>query len=72
MVAVVGSGPLTAGLMAAHFPLSADQIGKNPGLQAIWEDEKLRRREKNESSQIETPESQGKGRPNLRLDEVGV
>ncbi|XP_048842517.1 DNA polymerase zeta catalytic subunit isoform X1 [Brienomyrus brachyistius] len=37
------------------------QIGRNPGLQAIWEDEKQRRREKNESSQIETPESQDRG-----------
>lgn len=36
------------------------QIGRNPGLQAIWEDEKQRRREKCESSQIKTPESQGK------------
>lgn len=39
--------------------LSTDQIGRNPGLQAIWEDEKQRRREKNESSQLEPPESQG-------------
>ncbi|XP_041950538.1 DNA polymerase zeta catalytic subunit [Alosa sapidissima] len=38
-----------------------NQIGRNPGLQAIWEDEKQRRREKNESSQIETPESQDRG-----------
>ncbi|KAI1897439.1 hypothetical protein AGOR_G00083300 [Albula goreensis] len=37
------------------------QIGRNPGLQAIWEDEKQRRREKNESSQIEPPESQDRG-----------
>ncbi|XP_039603874.1 DNA polymerase zeta catalytic subunit [Polypterus senegalus] len=37
------------------------QIGKNPGLQAIWEDEKQRRREKNESSQIELFESQDRG-----------
>ncbi|XP_028858187.1 DNA polymerase zeta catalytic subunit isoform X2 [Denticeps clupeoides] len=37
------------------------QIGKNPGLQAIWEDEKQRRRDRNESSQIETPESQDRG-----------
>uniref|UniRef100_A0A8C3AFZ8 DNA polymerase zeta catalytic subunit n=1 Tax=Cyclopterus lumpus TaxID=8103 RepID=A0A8C3AFZ8_CYCLU len=36
-----------------------NQIGRNPGLQAIWEDEKQRRREKNQVSQIETPESQG-------------
>uniref|UniRef100_I3JZM4 DNA polymerase zeta catalytic subunit n=1 Tax=Oreochromis niloticus TaxID=8128 RepID=I3JZM4_ORENI len=36
-----------------------NQIGRNPGLQAIWEDEKQRRREKNQPSQIETPESQG-------------
>ncbi|XP_019740532.1 DNA polymerase zeta catalytic subunit isoform X2 [Hippocampus comes] len=35
-----------------------NQIGRNPGLQAIWEDEKQRRREKNRDSQIETPESQ--------------
>ncbi|PIO32999.1 hypothetical protein AB205_0180120, partial [Aquarana catesbeiana] len=34
------------------------QIGKNPGLQAIWEDEKQRRREKKQSSQIGAPESQ--------------
>ncbi|XP_034088737.1 DNA polymerase zeta catalytic subunit [Gymnodraco acuticeps] len=35
-----------------------NQIGRNPGLQAIWEDEKQRRREKNQESQMETPESQ--------------
>ncbi|KAB5517040.1 hypothetical protein PHYPO_G00184900 [Pangasianodon hypophthalmus] len=35
-----------------------NQIGRNPGLQAIWEDEKQRRRERNESSHIETPQSQ--------------
>uniref|UniRef100_A0AAQ5YD35 DNA polymerase zeta catalytic subunit n=1 Tax=Amphiprion ocellaris TaxID=80972 RepID=A0AAQ5YD35_AMPOC len=38
-----------------------NQIGRNPGLQAIWEDEKHRRREKNQNSQIETPESQDRG-----------
>ncbi|KAM9316643.1 DNA polymerase zeta catalytic subunit [Gastrophryne carolinensis] len=37
------------------------QIGKNPGLQAIWEDEKQRRRQKQESSQISPPESQDHG-----------
>ncbi|NWJ04997.1 REV3L polymerase, partial [Crypturellus undulatus] len=37
------------------------QIGRNPGLQAIWEDEKQRRREKAESSQIKTPDSQDRG-----------
>ncbi|XP_063773215.1 DNA polymerase zeta catalytic subunit isoform X2 [Pseudophryne corroboree] len=37
------------------------QIGKNPGLQAIWEDEKLRRKEKNQSSQISPPDSQERG-----------
>ncbi|CAH2252147.1 DNA polymerase zeta catalytic subunit isoform X1 [Pelobates cultripes] len=37
------------------------QIGKNPGLQAIWEDEKQRRRENNQSSQISPPESQDRG-----------
>ncbi|XP_060769511.1 DNA polymerase zeta catalytic subunit isoform X2 [Neoarius graeffei] len=35
-----------------------NQIGRNPGLQAIWEDEKQRRRERNESSEIQTPQSQ--------------
>ncbi|KAJ3606662.1 hypothetical protein NHX12_026181 [Muraenolepis orangiensis] len=34
------------------------QIGRNPGLQAIWEDEKQRRRENNQPSQIHTPRSQ--------------
>uniref|UniRef100_A0A8C7PMY2 DNA polymerase zeta catalytic subunit n=1 Tax=Oncorhynchus mykiss TaxID=8022 RepID=A0A8C7PMY2_ONCMY len=38
-----------------------NQIGSNPGLQAIWEDEKQRRREKNQSSQMETPQSQDRG-----------
>ncbi|KAE8602678.1 hypothetical protein XENTR_v10014081 [Xenopus tropicalis] len=37
------------------------QIGKNPGLQAIWEDEKQRRRERRESSQISPPDSQDRG-----------
>uniref|UniRef100_A0A8C5Q0F4 DNA polymerase zeta catalytic subunit n=1 Tax=Leptobrachium leishanense TaxID=445787 RepID=A0A8C5Q0F4_9ANUR len=37
------------------------QIGKNPGLQAIWEDEKQRRRDNNKSSQIGPPESQDRG-----------
>lgn len=36
-----------------------DQIGRNPGLQGIWEDEKQRRRQNNQESQIEAPESQG-------------
>uniref|UniRef100_A0A8D3CLW0 DNA polymerase zeta catalytic subunit n=1 Tax=Scophthalmus maximus TaxID=52904 RepID=A0A8D3CLW0_SCOMX len=35
-----------------------NQIGRNPGLQAIWEDERLRRREKIRATQLETPESQ--------------
>ncbi|XP_038583793.1 LOW QUALITY PROTEIN: DNA polymerase zeta catalytic subunit [Micropterus salmoides] len=38
-----------------------NQIGRNPGLQAIWEDEKQRRREKNLASQIENPKSQDRG-----------
>ncbi|KAK2890528.1 DNA polymerase zeta catalytic subunit isoform X2 [Channa argus] len=38
-----------------------NQIGRNPGLQAIWEDEKQRRRENDQASQIETPESQDRG-----------
>uniref|UniRef100_A0A1A7XY61 DNA polymerase zeta catalytic subunit n=2 Tax=Iconisemion striatum TaxID=60296 RepID=A0A1A7XY61_9TELE len=35
-----------------------NQIGRNPGLQAIWEDEKQRRRENNQPSQLEPPQSQ--------------
>ncbi|XP_070705223.1 DNA polymerase zeta catalytic subunit [Pempheris klunzingeri] len=38
-----------------------NQIGRNPGLQAIWEDEKQRRREKNQTSQIDTSKSQDRG-----------
>ncbi|KAM4529024.1 DNA polymerase zeta catalytic subunit [Fundulus diaphanus] len=38
-----------------------NQIGRNPGIQAIWEDEKQRRRENNQTSQIETPDSQDRG-----------
>ncbi|KAK1171883.1 DNA polymerase zeta catalytic subunit-like [Acipenser oxyrinchus oxyrinchus] len=37
------------------------QIGRNPGLQAIWEDEKQRRRDNNESSRIEASDSQDRG-----------
>ncbi|XP_078398728.1 DNA polymerase zeta catalytic subunit isoform X1 [Cetorhinus maximus] len=37
------------------------QIGRNPGLQAIWDDEKQRRRENNIPSQIESPDSQDRG-----------
>ncbi|XP_015756079.1 PREDICTED: DNA polymerase zeta catalytic subunit-like [Acropora digitifera] len=36
-------------------------IGSNPGLAAIWEDEQQRRREANESSQISAPSSQDRG-----------
>lgn len=50
---------LLADTLCCDSPLCPDQIGRNPGLQAIWEDEKQRRREKNQASQIETPESQG-------------
>ncbi|XP_066469530.1 DNA polymerase zeta catalytic subunit isoform X1 [Tiliqua scincoides] len=35
--------------------------GQNPGLRAIWEDEKQRRRENKESSQISPPSSQDRG-----------
>lgn len=34
-------------------------LGTNPGLAAIWEDEQQRRRDANESSQISGPSSQG-------------
>ena len=36
-----------------------DNLGKNPGLNLLWEDEKLRRRENHESSIIEIAQSQG-------------
>lgn len=39
-----------------------DNIGRNPGLNAIWDDEKLRRRQNNEDSVIEMPESQERTR----------
>ncbi|XP_067273494.1 DNA polymerase zeta catalytic subunit isoform X2 [Pseudorasbora parva] len=38
-----------------------NQIGRNPGLQAIWDDEKQRRQERSESSHIDMPESQDRG-----------
>lgn len=46
-------------LTHSDSPLCPGQIGRNPGLQAIWEDEKQRRRENNQDSQVETPDSQG-------------
>ncbi|KYO24730.1 DNA polymerase zeta catalytic subunit isoform A [Alligator mississippiensis] len=46
------------------------QIGRNPGLQAIWEDEKRRRREKNESSQISPPDSQEPNRRHGKEEEA--
>uniref|UniRef100_A0A673FL04 DNA polymerase zeta catalytic subunit n=1 Tax=Sinocyclocheilus rhinocerous TaxID=307959 RepID=A0A673FL04_9TELE len=41
--------------------LCPDQIGRNPGLQAIWDDEKQRRQERCQSSHIDMPESQDRG-----------
>ncbi|XP_043075420.1 DNA polymerase zeta catalytic subunit-like [Puntigrus tetrazona] len=38
-----------------------NQIGRNPGLQAIWDDEKQRRQERGQSSHIDMPESQDRG-----------
>uniref|UniRef100_A0A671NKV8 DNA polymerase zeta catalytic subunit n=1 Tax=Sinocyclocheilus anshuiensis TaxID=1608454 RepID=A0A671NKV8_9TELE len=38
-----------------------NQIGRNPGLQAIWDDEKQRRQERCQSSHIDMPESQDRG-----------
>ena len=37
----------------------AVNVGTNPGLTVIWEDEQQRRREANESSQISAPPTQG-------------
>ncbi|XP_060704706.1 DNA polymerase zeta catalytic subunit [Hemiscyllium ocellatum] len=45
------------------------QIGRNPGLQAIWDDEKQRRRENNMPSQIESPDSQDRGLVHLTESE---
>ncbi|XP_078068465.1 DNA polymerase zeta catalytic subunit isoform X2 [Mustelus asterias] len=45
------------------------QVGRNPGLQAIWDDEKQRRRENNMSSQIESPDSQDRGAVNVTESE---
>ena len=36
-----------------------DNIGANPGLTALWEDERQRRREQGESTDIAPPGSQG-------------
>lgn len=41
-----------------YFVLTVN-IGSNPGLAAIWEDEQQRRREANESSHITAPPSDG-------------
>uniref|UniRef100_A0A672LUH0 DNA polymerase zeta catalytic subunit n=1 Tax=Sinocyclocheilus grahami TaxID=75366 RepID=A0A672LUH0_SINGR len=38
-----------------------NQIGRNPGLQAIWDDEKQRRQERCQSSRIDMHESQDRG-----------
>lgn len=38
-------------------------VGTNPGLAALWEDEKQRRRNLGESSQITPPDSQGNYTP---------
>ncbi|XP_072300034.1 DNA polymerase zeta catalytic subunit isoform X2 [Eucyclogobius newberryi] len=38
-----------------------NQIGRNPGLQAIWEDERQRRRERDQPSQMEPLHSQDRG-----------
>lgn len=55
----------SAMLLCFHCNVCPDQIGRNPGLQAIWEDEKHRRRENNQGSQIDTPDSQGEQNHNL-------
>ena len=41
------------------FVSIAVNVGTNPGLTAIWEDEQQRRREANESSQTSAPPTQG-------------
>lgn len=38
---------------------SAANIGTNPGLAALWEDERQRQRERGEDSQITPPDSPG-------------
>ncbi len=37
----------------------AGNVGANPGLAAIWEDERQRQRNRGESSQLTPPDSQG-------------
>lgn len=60
-----GKNALSLGQSSLHVWLHISaQIGRNPGLQDIWEDEKQRRRQKCESSQIKPPESQGKKKKN--------
>ena len=39
---------------------SVANIGTNPGLAALWEDERQRQRERGEDSQITPPDSPGK------------
>lgn len=48
-------------LLVVHsfVSISAVNVGTNPGLAAIWEDEQQRRREANESSQISAPPTPG-------------
>lgn len=48
----------SATLLCFTCQVCPDQMGRNPGLQAIWEDEK-QRRENNQASQMDTPDSQG-------------
>lgn len=48
-------------LLVVHsfVSITAVNVGTNPGLAAIWEDEQQRRREANESSQITAPPTPG-------------
>lgn len=47
------------GCTYSYVCIIAVNVGTNPGLAAIWEDEQQRRREANESSQISAPPTQG-------------
>ena len=46
-------------MTSLSFCIYLENVGGNPGLVALWEEEKQRRRLNNEPSQIEKPESQG-------------
>lgn len=49
-------------MLIKHIFLT-ENVGTNPGLAALWDDEKQRRRDNGECSQVESDISQGIGGP---------